>query len=221
MDISNLQYVLFDWDNTLAQTRSALIASVNQVLVEYGLPDWSVSSAKRNKKLSFRDNFPNIFGTDKAEEAYRRYCRIYLEKGVADVKPTDGAGEVLDFFRQREIPVMIVSNKDRRLLEAELPRLYDKGIFAEVVCGHEAPADKPSPEQIRYALRNYLQPEKITKENVWMVGDSSQDSDSALAAGALPVRIGKPIWGDNGKEDERITFFADFLDFYQSLIICD
>lgn len=221
MDVSNLRYVLFDWDNTLAQTRPALVSSVNRVLSEYGLPDWDVSSAKRDKNLSFQDNFPNIFGADKAAAAYKRYCEVYLENGIPEVIATVGADKVLNFFRERKIVIMIVSNKDRRLLAAELPRLYNPHLFAEIVCGHEAPADKPSPQQIRYALRNYLRPEEISKENVWMIGDSRQDSDSAVAAGALPVRIGKSIWGDSGISDEHIVFYDDFSDFYETLIQSD
>ena len=40
LDLSKLEYVIFDWDNTLAESRSTLVLSVNRVLKEYGLPDW-------------------------------------------------------------------------------------------------------------------------------------------------------------------------------------
>ena len=70
LNLTELQYVLFDWDNTLAESRTALVATVNQVLSEYGLPSWEVSSRKRDRNLSFRDNFPNIFGPEKAAEAF-------------------------------------------------------------------------------------------------------------------------------------------------------
>ena len=35
-----LKIVIFDWDNTLAETRTPLIYAVNRVLKEYGLPEW-------------------------------------------------------------------------------------------------------------------------------------------------------------------------------------
>lgn len=32
LDLSKLEYVIFDWDNTLAESRSTLVLSVNRVL---------------------------------------------------------------------------------------------------------------------------------------------------------------------------------------------
>ena len=68
LNISKLKYVLFDWDNTLAESRTSLVYAVDKVLANYGLPCWEVSKEKRNRNLSFKDNFPLIFG-DKAKEA--------------------------------------------------------------------------------------------------------------------------------------------------------
>lgn len=62
LDLSKLEYVIFDWDNTLAESRSTLVLSVNRVLKEYGLPDWEAVKSRRNPDLSFRDNFPLVFG---------------------------------------------------------------------------------------------------------------------------------------------------------------
>ena len=75
--------------------------------------------------------------------------------------------------------MMIMSNKDRRLMEIELPLLFDPQLFSRVVCGHEASRDKPYPEQIYYTLDGLLAPADITPERVWMIGDSPMDSKSA------------------------------------------
>ena len=69
-----LKIVIFDWDNTLAETRTPLIYAVNRVLKEYGLPEWKEVKKLRDNNLSFRDNFPRIFGS-RADEAYRKSCR--------------------------------------------------------------------------------------------------------------------------------------------------
>lgn len=55
-----LKIVIFDWDNTLAETRTPLIYAVNRVLKEYGLPEWKEVKKLRDNNLSFRDNFPRI-----------------------------------------------------------------------------------------------------------------------------------------------------------------
>lgn len=212
LDLAPLKYVIFDWDNTLAETRTALVASVNQVLAEYGLPDWDKVRDLRDPDLSFRDNFPLIFG-EKAAEAYNRYAEIYIANIPLLVTSFRGVQDVLNFFYCRRIPMMIMSNKDRRLMAQELPQLYDPRQFERIVCGHEAEKDKPNPEQVYYTLHGLLKPEEITPEKVWVVGDSPMDSTSAARANAQPIRIGRAIWGDEGSPDNSIIYFNTFVEF--------
>lgn len=216
LDLSKLQYVLFDWDNTLAETRTALVTVVEQVLAEYKRPPMSECRIY-DKNLSFRDNFPNIFGADTADEAYKRYAALYKEKVASLLSTFPGVKETLAFFAGRNIPMIVMTNKDRRLLEFEMPLLFDPHIFSRIVAGHEAPRDKPYPEQAWYALSGLLKREDVTPEKVWVVGDSDMDSDCALSAGAQPIRIGKPIWNDGLSLNEKIVYFADFAAFLKYL----
>lgn len=217
MDISGLKYVIFDWDNTLAESRSTLVLVINQVLKEYHLPDWEQVKCLRDPNLSFRDNFPRIFGEEKAKEAYERYAEIYPSVVSAHIKTFPYVQEVLNYFKEKEIPILIMSNKDRRLLEIELPMLFDKALFSRIVCGHEALRDKPYPEQVYYTLQGLLAKEEITPRNVWVVGDSPMDSAAAQAANAQAIRIGHSIWGDEEQDRKNIIYFDDFASFYKSL----
>lgn len=217
LNLMPLQYVLFDWDNTLAESRIVLVTVVNRVLAEYGMPPWEEVKKRRDNDLSFRDNFPNIFGQEKADEAYRRYAELYCQQVPELIKTFPGVRETLEFFHSRHIPMIIVSNKDRYLLERELPLLFDKNWFLRIICGHEAQRDKPYPEQIFHALDGLLSPAEITPQKVWMIGDSSQDSRCALAAHVKPVRIGSPIWAEAETPDSQINYFTDFQEFYAAL----
>ena len=217
LDISKLRYVLFDWDNTLAESRSSLTAAVNQVLAAYGLPDWEISKQKRNKNLSFMDNFPYVFGEDKAQRAYEEYRKIYKKIVPSTISSFPYVQEVIDFFLTQGKKLMIVTNKERQLLEYELPFLYKKDWFCNIVCGHEAPADKPSGEQIKFALKGYLSPEEINSQTVWMIGDSPQDSRAAKAAGVQAIRVNDSIWGDDETLDNDIFYFKNFKELYADL----
>lgn len=216
LNLDKLQYVLFDWDNTLAESRSTLMMTVNQVLAQYGLPEWDVIKCKRDSNLSFRDNFPLLFG-DKAAEAYALYGELYTKNVATLISTFDGVKPVLQFFYDRKIPMIIMSNKDRNLLELELPLLFDPKLFLRIVCGHEAECDKPYPEHIFYSLRGLLTPDEITPEKVWMIGDSLQDSDCAYAANALPIRIGQPIWDEKENTKPTVVYFDNFKAFYDAL----
>ena len=213
---AKLQYILFDWDGTLADNAAVVLQSVSQVLNEYNLPGWEQMKSRRDPKLSLWDNFANLFGRE-AEAAYERYLQIYKAAVPAMVKAFPGAKEVLEFFADNGCEVMIMTNKDRRLLDIELPLLYAPDTFSRVVCGHEAPRDKPYPEHIFYTLRGLLTPVEITPEKVWMVGDSDQDSDCAIAAGALPVRVNQALFGGSGYKSENIRYFQNFAELLTTL----
>ena len=215
LSIKNLQAAAFDWDNTLANSRETLVFAINKILPQYNLPQWETVQAKRNRCLSFKDNFPLIFG-NKAEEAYKKYSLIYKENVKNMISAPDKAKEVLEFLKNNGIKIVIVSNKDRELFEFEKSFLYDSALFDRVVCGHEAAKDKPDAAQLEFAVRGYV--ERITPETVWMTGDSPMDSECALAAGARAIRIGKPIWsGENDDKDKDILFMKDFCQLYKEL----
>lgn len=215
LSIKGLRIAAFDWDNTLAYSRDALVFAINKILPQYNLPEWDIVKSKRNRNLSFRDNFPLIFG-DKAEEAYEKYRLIYKENVKNLISAPDKAREVLRFLKKHGVKIAIVSNKDRLLFEFERPFLYAENLFDVIVCGHEAKHDKPDGEQLKFAVCHLI--DKITPETVWMIGDSPMDSECALSANAKAIRIGQPIWGTADDEcGQNITFIKDFSAFYRIL----
>lgn len=218
LNLHKLKAAVFDWDNTLAESRTTLVFCINEVLKEYNLPQWDIVKNKRDNTLSFKDNFPRIFG-DKAKEAYEKYTKIYLQNVDKMITAFPETNEVLRFLKAQGVLIMIMSNKDRKLLEHELPLLFNPELFDNVVCGHEACMDKPHGEHLFWTLKNVLEPQQINRENVWVIGDSPQDSDCAKNAGALPIRIGKSIWDDESRDTSGILFFDSFVDFYKTLLL--
>ena len=164
LDITKLKYALFDWDNTLSESRSSLVEAINEVLSFYHLPEWDEVKNRRDCNLSFKDNFPLIFGSI-ADEAYNRYREIYLHLMPKKISSFPFTKELLAFLACRGVQLYIVSNKERILLEKEKDLLFPDIYFRKIVCGHEAPQDKPSPEQIFYALSEDINATDITPED--------------------------------------------------------
>lgn len=217
INLQRVEYILFDWDNTLAESRTCLVATVNEILKKYNLADWEYQKAKRDPNLSFRDNFPNIFGSEKAEKAYQEYAELY-KKNVGHMLTTfPKVKETIEFLKKQGKKIIILTNKDRHLLDFELPLLFDKSLFDRIVAGHEAPKDKPYPEQAWFALKGWLKPEDFSPEKVWIVGDSDMDSDCALEAHAQAIRIGNAIWGKGKPLSSQIVHFSSFAEFLKML----
>ena len=220
LDISPLKVAVFDWDNTLAESRSTLVYAVNQVLPQYGLEPWEKVCHKRNPDLSFRDNFPLIFGKN-ANEAYEKYAQIYLQNVRRFISAFPKTHEVLAFLKNHGVKLMIMTNKDRRLLEYELPLLFDPNLFDNIVCGHEAQADKPDGNHLIFTLKDVMKPAEICPESVWVIGDSSVDSRCAQNAGARAIRIGQPIFGQTEQAQKNVLYFDSFVDFYENLLLSE
>lgn len=216
LDCSKLKVVLFDWDGTLAKSSPPRIEAVNKILAEYHLPDWENVKNLRNDRLSFMDNFPNIFGA-KAKEAYQKYCTCYLEciKHGFDGYPM--AREVIDCLRARGVKIAIMTNKDRSLLEAELPLLYPCSCFDKIVCGHEACRDKPCGDHALYTLRGLIDKAGITPQTVWVIGDSQLDNLCANEVNALPIRINYPPKDCELKECCSTIYFDNYQSLFDAL----
>jgi len=215
-NIKNLRAVVFDWDNTLVESRTALEFCVIKVLEKYNLPEWEIIKKKRDDNLSFRDNFPLIFG-DKADEAYEAYRRIYLENVRNFISLFDGVRELVDLFKNNNISMVIMSNKDRLLFDYEYKFFFKDDDFVRIVCGHEAAQDKPHSDQLFYGLKNLIKKEDINEETVWVIGDSPVDSDCAKNSGVRAIRVGFPLWDCDNENDEKISFFKDIRELYEHI----
>ena len=211
-----LKVVLFDWDGTLAQSDIPRVMAINKVLKEYSLPTWDEVKKLRDDMLSFMDNFPKIFGQD-AQIAYTKFCEYYTQIVKNNIKGYPDADTLIHFFRSKGIKVAIMTNKDRPLLEFELPILYEPNLFDRIVCGHEAPRDKPHGDQAIYTLKNLIDFADISPETVWIIGDSNLDNICASAINALPIRVNNDKNLNGNANCKNAIFFKDYTSLLNSI----
>lgn len=216
LNSKRLKVVIFDWDGTLAQSDSPRVYAINQVLQEYQMPCWDKVKNQRNEMLSFLDNFPNIFGQN-AGSAYTKFCKYYLDVVKNSIKGYPKADSLIDFFRSKGIKIAIMTNKDRSLLEFELPLLYRTDMFDKIVCGHEAPRDKPFGDQAIHTLKGLIDYSEISPETVWIIGDSNLDNLCASSINALPIRINNDSNLYDNSECKNVVFFKDYISLINSI----
>lgn len=171
--------VLFDWDGTLMDTWPLVEASYRYALAALGRPfdrplEWYVT-----RRLG------EVFGDDpegrRGQELYRAY---YLEHSPRMARPFPGLAAVLRDLRQRGIRTGIVTNKERRRLEAELGRSDFAPWMDFLVTTEETLARKPEADPLVWArVRHGL-------NAAVYVGDSPVDITAARLAGMRPVAVG-------------------------------
>jgi len=207
--------IIFDWDNTLADTWNIIHASLNITFEEMGHEPWSfedVKSGRQNIHKSLRTSFPEIFG-EEWEKARDIYYDAFKQKHLDEIKPVPGAEEMLENINDKGIYTAIVSNKTGKYLREEVAHLGWDAYFNAVIGATDAKRDKPFPDPVHMAVDG----SKINIDNnVWFIGDSSVDIECATNTNCLPI-----LWTKNEKNEENYSNYSSVvhvLESYQQLI---
>lgn len=211
-----LRVVVFDWDGTLVESRTPRLYAINKVMAERKMGSWEQTRPKQNPQLSFMDNFPLVFGPE-ASNIYGKYCEEYKRCVGQMIYTFAGVKETLNLLQKHRVKVVIMTNKDRKLLDFELPLVLEPPYFAKIVCGHEAERDKPYPEHARRALEGIIAAKDVSPDTVWVVGDSILDNQCAIAIGAKPIRLCNGFLDCDKVASGKVWYFDSFNDFYQQL----
>jgi phosphoglycolate phosphatase len=178
--------ILFDWDNTLADTWPTIHSALEQTFVEMGHTPWTLEETKERVHRSLRDSFPEIFG-DRWSEAGDKYLSNFKRIHLQNLTALEGAEEVLKALADTDIYVALVSNKTGENLRLEVDYIGWNGYFEKVIGAKDADEDKPSPKPVLMALEGSgiaLGPD------VWFVGDSITDMECAHNCNCVPIFYG-------------------------------
>ncbi len=185
--------VVFDWDNTLVSSWRAIAEAINKTRVEFGLNAWSDEEIRKNCTRAARVSFPEWFG-DKWKAAYDFYYHHVGNSRLDQISPTNGAVELLQWLKEKNIPLFIVSNLRGDLLRIEVARMRLENFFVAIAGAQDTPRDKPARDHVDYALKKGS---IEAHADIWFVGDSEVDMQCAFNSGCTPVLIGAP---DKAKE---------------------
>ena len=102
-----------------------------------------------------------------------------------------GSIDFLEDVKEREIPIGIVTNKERDKIESELEDLSVAHYFFSILGIDDVPKKKNKPDP--YPLNLSLSKLKYKGDNgkVWFIGDSLTDMKAAVAAGCFPIYVGR------------------------------
>jgi phosphoglycolate phosphatase len=180
--------VAFDLDGTLIDSRADIAAACNHVLAWAGRPTLSVETitsyvgdgARILLARSFR-LAPHDVALDTLLGEWRRF---YSEHPMVHSRWMPGAERVLNNLAARNVPLALITNKDRLVTCEILAALQLTQRFASVYAGGDGPL-KPSPEPVlRVCAALGIEPQEL-----WFVGDSLQDIHAAQAANARAIAI--------------------------------
>ncbi len=184
--------ILWDWDNTLADSWKIIHKCLNNAFREMGYKEWTlqeVIDGKEGIHHSLRESFPRLFG-DKWEDAKKVYFESFIACHLEEISLLPDALETIKALQGYGTFNAIVSNKTGVHLRNELKHLGIDQYFDVIIGATDAAKDKPWAEPLHMALEKSDIDKKDYAKKVWMVGDSITDIEAAFNTGVMPVLYG-------------------------------
>jgi len=186
--------VIFDLDGTLLATLDDLADSANRALSAMGFPRWPTETYNYHVGDGVGELVRRILPEDvrddaKVAEEFRKcFMSDYQCNWNNKTKCYEGIEAMLDGLAATGIPCAILSNKPDMLAKKCFADYFGKWEFVEVLGNRPEFPRKPDPGAAMW-LAGRLD---TFPADVFYVGDTATDMETAVAAGFVPVGV---TWG--------------------------
>ena len=189
MNIANLaqrEVLLFDLDGTLVDSATDLHRAMNMSLNAMQLPTVTEEQVRiwigKGTALFCQSTLQHLTGeVDPAQQQQLldTFLKIYNADPCAETLPFDGIVPFLEWGLAQKKTMICVTNKPEQPARAIVDHLGMSHYFADVIGGDRFEERKPHPRQLLHCVEQYAQ----NKDQVLMIGDSSNDVEAARRAG--------------------------------------
>lgn len=213
--MANFNYVIFDFDGTVADTGEGILKSLQYSFTAMGdeAPDLSDLTKFIGPPVYY--SYTTFYGIaeDKVDLYIRKYRERYSEKGIYESGVYDGIAELINGLKNKNIKIGIASSKPERLIYAVADYLGITSLF-DVIVGVKSDNSKHSTKAglIAQAMNDMGADDK---NKVLMVGDRCFDIDGAHEAG---IKCCGALWGF-GSEEEFRAHKAEYIVKHPSEIL--
>jgi len=189
MNIANVaqrEVLLFDLDGTLVDSATDLHRAMNMSLNALQLPTVTEAQVRvwvgKGTALFCQSTLQHLTGkVDPAQQQQllETFLKIYNADPCVETQPFDGIVEFLEWGLAQKKTMICVTNKPELPARAIVDHLGMTHYFADVIGGDRFEERKPHPRQLLHCVEQYAQ----SKDQVLMIGDSSNDVEAARRAG--------------------------------------
>lgn len=180
------QLLVFDWDGTLMDSASEIVAAMQNAIQHIGLPERSPDQMRQLIGLGIDDVLARLFpdlDTQRVRarlEAYR--ARYGMQRSSAQLFAP--AMTALQTLQAQGFDMAVATGKSRRGLDTAMTATGTDAFFVWTRCADES-VPKPAPDMLEdILLRSATMPEQAL-----MIGDTEYDVAMARAAGVDAVGV--------------------------------
>jgi phosphoglycolate phosphatase len=184
-ELTELTAVAFDFDGTLADTRHAIVTTVDQTLSELGVPLLAPEEIVVRMGLPLVAVFAAAgVPVELHAHAVLRYRARFLSN-AGQVALFPGVLGCLQALAAAGIPLGIASSRGRTVLLQLVEQLGIASFFGAVLGEEDAAQKKPAPELVHVLAQRMQQP----AARMLVVGDTTFDIEMGHAAGARTCAV--------------------------------
>jgi len=170
---------VFDFDGTIADTRTPITLSANRALVETGFPARADADVQELVGLPLERVMETLSGSAEAvEELCAAYRAAFREIAPGNSPLYDGVREAIEELRGDGLRLAIATSRSRGSLEMFLEQHALKEHFCFWAGGGCITRGKPHPEMLEYVLAGA----GGRVEETLMIGDTTHDMEMGRAA---------------------------------------
>ncbi len=170
--------VLFDFDGTLADSYTAITASVNHVLSYYGMENLTESVVRKKVGYGLEHLMKELMPQIDPAESARIYREHHPSVMFTYTKLLPGVEKTLELLNQQQIRLAVCSNKPSAITRKLVSYLGLTNRFDLVLGPEDVEAPKPHPAMLLHALKIF----GVPKKQSLYVGDMTIDIETARAA---------------------------------------
>jgi len=189
--------IIYDWDNTLADTSDVITKVVNRLRIDCGhkelLSSTEILSSTGDPDC---DWVIDLFGRYSDENA-QKYIDYYNEENAGfEAKLLLGAMDLIKKAEDLNIKQGVLTNKESIVAHAECAELGIRDYFLEFLGRCDVNEKKPKPEGIIRIVESYEKHfnKKLEKDEIWFIGDTMIDIMCAGNYNCPALFVGLPSW---------------------------
>jgi phosphoglycolate phosphatase len=180
-----MDFLIFDLDGTLIDSKLDLAHSVNAARAHLGLApienDRVYSYVGDGALVLIERALGPQASSEQVQQALEYFYAYYREHMLDYTTLYPGVREALDRLRDEGVRMAVLTNKPVRFSQGIIDGLGLAGHFLRVYGGNSFPAKKPDPMGAETLIREA----GITREGTLMIGDSAVDVRTARNAGIV------------------------------------
>ena len=182
------ELIIFDLDGTLIDSSDDIAWAANRTLVYMGYNEMDLDAIKEGIGWGVKTLLQKLMpqeGPERIDDARVKFLEYYWDHLTVNTILYPGVRETIDYFKDHDKKMAIVTNKPIKFTEKILNELALKDFFLMVLGGDSLMNRKPDPEPVEKVISTL----GVTKGKTVFVGDSKVDGETGKRAGIFTIGV--------------------------------